>query len=479
MLQASYKTQPYAHQVTAVEQSWNVPGYAYLMEMGTGKTKVTIDVAAALWNGRYINGVLIIAPKGMYHNWLEKEFPAHCAVEYVGGQWKSGMTEAQERQLRDNLRYGGEGKLRVLVVNVEALLSERCVTLCKAFLKNFSCLMAVDESTCIKNFKAKRTKAVWDLGKLAKFRRILTGSPITQSPLDLFAQFYFLDPAILGDKNYYAFKRQYALTQTIRLGQRSFEKVVGFHNLDRLKTRMAQNSYRVTKEECLDLPQKIYTTRDVELTDEQLKIYKELKTNAMVQLEGEVLSAPLAITQLLRAHQLICGHLPKSDQDSTPVPIKSNRLSVLMEAIDEVSGKAIIWATYRADILAIEKAVAEEYGENAVASYYGDTSSDERAARTKRFQEDPTLRFLVMQPKSAGRGLTLTAANTVIYYSNDFNLEMRMQSEDRAHRIGQHWPVTYIDLVAKGTIDEKIIKALKEKKNLADVVVDEGPRFWM
>lgn len=479
MLQASYKTVPYAHQATAVEQSWNVPGYAYLMEMGTGKTKVTIDVSAALYNGRYINGLLIVAPKGMYHNWIEKELPVHCGVEYVAEMWRSGMTEAQERQLRDNLRYNGEGKLRVLVVNVEALLSERCITLCKAFLKNFTCLMAVDESTCIKSHKAKRTKAVWELGKLAKFRRILTGSPITQSPLDLFAQFYFLDPAILGERNFTCFKRQYAITEVMKAGGRHFEKITGFRQLDKLKSLIARYSYRVTKEECLTLPQKIYTTREVELTSEQEAVYKELKNNAMVQLEGQVLSAPLAITQLLRAHQLICGHLPKSDEDKTPVHIKSNRLNVLMEVLDEVSGKAIIWATYRADILAIEAAVAKEYGENAVASYYGDTSSDERAARVKRFQEDPSLRFLVMQPKSAGRGLTLTAANTVIYFSNDFNLEMRMQSEDRAHRIGQHWPVTYIDLVAKGTIDEKIIKALKEKKNLADVVVDEGPRFWM
>lgn len=475
-----FKTQPYQHQRDAVIESWDVPAYAYLMEMGTGKSKVAIDCAVNLYDKRYINAMLIVAPKGMYANWVNNELPVHCGVETQVAMWRSGMSEKAERVLRDDLRYCGDGKLRVLVINIEALNSQRGFDLAKAFVKNFTTLMVVDESTTIKNHKAKRTKAVWELGKLSKFRRILTGSPITQSPLDLFSQFYFLDPSIFGEKNFYAFKRQYAITQIVRLGQRSFEKVVGFRDLDKMKRRMSGNSFRVTKEECLDLPEKVYLTREVELTPEQIDLYNKLKDNAMVQFEeGKVLSAPLAITQILRAHQLICGHLPRADNDPTPVDVKSNRLDVLMETVEEVSGKAIIWATYTADILAITEALRKEYGEKSACSYYGATSPDERAALVKRFQEDPELRFFVAQPKTAGYGLTLTAANTVIYFSNDYNLEVRLQSEDRAHRIGQHWPVTYIDLVAKGTVDEKILAALKSKKSLADIVVDEGPRFWM
>lgn len=475
-----YKTEPYDHQRNAVEQSWDRAAYALLMEMGTGKSKVAIDTTSNLYDQRFINAMLVVAPKGMYHNWVEKELPAHAAVDYVAGIWKSGMSEKAERQLRDELRYGGQDKLRVLVINVEALNFDRPFALAKAFLKNFSCIMIVDESTVIKNPKAGRTKAVWELGKLAKFRRILTGSPITQSPLDLYAQFRFLDPDILGEKNFTAFKQQYAIVEKMNLGGRRFDKIVGFRGLDQLKRKIAGHSFRVTKEECLDLPEKVYTTREVELTTEQLRIYRELVDKAMVMFEpGKPLTAALAITQLLRVHQLICGHLPKGDEDPTPVSIPSNRQKVLMEVIEEVSGKAIIWATYTSDILSITEELKKVYGEKAACCYYGATSPDARVEAAERFQNDPELRFLVAQPKTAGYGLTLTAANTVIYFSNDFNLETRLQSEDRAHRIGQHWPVTYIDLVAKGTVDEKILKALREKKNLADVVVDEGPRFWM
>jgi SNF2 family DNA or RNA helicase len=215
----------------------------------------------------------------------------------------------------------------------------------------------------------------------------------------------------------------------------------------------------------------------VELTDEQKKHYKSLKERAMAELDGQLVSAPIVLTKLLRLHQLVCGSL--TTDDGEVIPVESNRMKALMEVLDEASGKVIIWANYRFDIKAIEAQLQEEYGKKSVVSYYGDTSNEDRQEAVRRFQTDPDCRFFVGNPQTGGFGITLTAATTVVYYSNSYNLEHRLQSEDRAHRIGQKNAVTYVDLICRKSVDEKIVKALRDKKQLSAQVLGDAWKEWL
>ena len=238
------------------------------------------------------------------------------------------------------------------------------------------------------------------------------------------------------------------------------------------------HSYRVTKEECLDLPKKTYTMRSIELTAEQKSMYNQMKKTAVALLDNmEMVTANAVITQLLRLHQISCGFV--NTDDGNIIRFKNNRMPELLSILEEVSGKAIIWANYRHDIMDIELELDRIYGTKAVATYFGDTDGEERQNIVDRFQETDELRFFVGQPRTGGFGLTLTAASTVIYYSNSYDLEVRLQSEDRAHRIGQSNPVTYIDIIAQKTVDEKIVSALRKKINIATQVLEEDWKKWL
>jgi SNF2 family DNA or RNA helicase len=337
--------------------------------------------------------------------------------------------------------------------------------------------MVIDESTTIKNRDAKRTKAAFKIGKTARYKRILTGSPITNNPLDLFSQAWFLSPHLLGCTSFFTFRAKYAEMVKITAGNRAFTKVKGFKNLDELTKSIKTWSSRRTKDECLDLPDKIYQYYEVELTDEQKKHYKSLKEKAMAELDGQLVSAPIVLTKLLRLHQLVCGSL--TTDDGEVIPVDNNRMKALLEVLDEASGKVIIWANYRSDIQAIEEKLNEEYGKKAVVTYYGATSSEDRQEAVRRFQTDPDCLYFVSNPHVGGFGITLTEARNVVYYSNSYNLEHRLQSEDRAHRIGQKNAVTYVDLVCRKTVDEKIIKALRDKKMLSAQVLGDEWKEWL
>ena len=317
------------------------------------------------------------------------------------------------------------------------------------------------------------------LAKDAKYRRILTGSPITKSPMDLFSQCAFLSDRALGFNSYYAFQNRYALVQKRSMGTRAFQEIVGYRRLDELNEKLDQFSNRILKEECLDLPDKMYIRRDVPLTDEQKWIYKQMKKLALAKLDnGELATTASVLTQIMRLQQICCGFLQPDDGEMQP--IENNRLNELLDITEELQGKAIIWASYTYGIQQIASALRDRFGPEAVATYYGATPQDERQDIVDRFQDpDSALRFFVGQPLTGGYGITLTAANTVIYYNNSYDLAIRLQSEDRAHRIGQQNKVTYIDLVSPGTIDEKILKALREKINLAGEVLGEKARAWL
>ena len=472
-----FKTKPYAHQMTALEKSWNKESYAYFMEMGTGKTKVLIDNMAMLYDKGKIDGALIIAPKGVIGTWYNQEIPTHLPdhIENVSVLWQANITKGQQEKLNELLKTSD--KLHILIMNVEALSTSKGTDFAESFLRTHNTIMAIDESTTIKNSSAKRTKNILKLGPQSKYRRIMTGSPITKNPLDLYSQCEFLSSWLLDFASFYAFRNRYAEMKTIHAQGRSIQVVNFFKNIGELSEKLKGFSYRVLKEDCLDLPDKIYVKRNVVLTEEQSKLYKQMKTTALAILNGKQTTTVTVLTQLMRLHQITCGHF--TADDGSTQNIKSNRINELMNVLEEIEGKAIIWANYQKDMFEIKKAIEKEYGEGSVVDYYGLTPQEDRQPNIKRFQEDPECRFFVGTPQTGGYGITLTQANTVVYYSNGYDLEKRLQSEDRAHRIGQKKSVTYVDLMADDTVDEKIVKALRKKINIASEVLGEELRDWI
>ena len=463
--------------MTALEKSWNKETYAYFMEMGTGKTKVLIDNMSMLYDKGKIDGALIIAPKGVVKTWYEQEIPTHLPnhIENVTVLWQSNINKKQKEKL-DTL-FETSGDLHILIMNVEAFSTEKGVKYAESFLNSHRCLMAVDESTTIKTPTAKRTKNIISIGSKARYRRILTGSPVTKNPLDLYSQCEFLSPWLLDFTSYYAFRNRYAEMKTLNIRGRSIQVVDKFKNLSELSDQLKGFSYRVLKEDCLDLPEKNWTKRQITLSADQRKIYTQMKETALAHLNGKVTSTMTVLTQLMRLHQITCGHFTADDGTTQRIP--NNRISELMDVLDEIEGKAIIWAHYQWDIKDIIKEIVKVHGPGSVVDYYGLTPQDERQSNIKSFQTDDKCRFLVGTPQTGGYGITLTAANTVIYYSNGYDLEKRLQSEDRAHRIGQSKSVTYVDLICDDTVDEKIVKSLRKKINIASEVLGEELRSWI
>jgi len=472
-----FKTKPYAHQLTALEKSWNKENFAYFMEMGTGKTKVLIDNLAMLYDKGKIDGALIIAPKGVVKTWYEQELPTHLPdhIENVSVLWQPNITKTQQEKL-DSL-FEIDSALHILVMNVEALSTDKGVKFATKFINSHKTLMAIDESTTIKTPTARRTKNIIKMGVNAKYKRIMTGSPITKNPLDLYTQCEFLDPWLLDFSSYYAFRNRYAEMKTMHVHGRSIQVVDKFQNLGELSDTVKQFSYRVLKEDCLDLPPKVFIKRHVALTTEQKKVYEQMKKHAIAMLNKKVTTTVTVLTQLMRLHQITCGYV--TADDGTVQAVESNRLNELMSILEDTDGKVIIWANYQTSVSDIMKALTKKYGANSFVHYYGLTPQEDRQDNIRKFQNDPECRFIIGTPQTGGYGITLTQANTVIYYSNGYDLEKRLQSEDRAHRIGQKKNVTYIDIIAEDTIDEKIVEALRSKIDIASQVMGEELKEWI
>ena len=472
-----FKTKPYAHQLTALEKSWNKENFAYFMEMGTGKTKVLIDNVAMLYDKGKIDGVLIIAPKGVVKTWYEQELPTHLPnhIENVSVLWQPNITKTQQEKL-DSL-FEIDTALHILIMNVEALSTEKGVKFASKFINSHKALMAIDESTTIKTPTARRTKNIIKIGLDAKYKRIMTGSPITKNPLDLYTQCEFLDPWLLDFASYYAFRNRYAEMKTMHLRGRSIQVVDKFQNLGELSDVVKQFSYRVLKEDCLDLPPKVFIKRHITLTADQKRVYEQMKEQAIAHLNGKVTTTMTVLTQLMRLHQITCGYV--TADDGTTQQVESNRLNELMSILEDTDGKVIIWANYQLSVGEIIQKIIKVYGPDSYVHYYGLTPQEDRQDFIRKFQNDPKCRFIIGTPQTGGYGITLTEANTVIYYSNGYDLEKRLQSEDRAHRIGQKKTVTYIDLICEDTIDEKIVKALRNKINIASEVMGEELRDWI
>ena len=451
MINYKFKTKPYAHQLKALEMSWKKEVFAYFMEMGTGKSKVLLDNISMLYDKGKINGALIVAPKGVYKNWLDSEIPEHL-VEHIQKKvvlWQALINQKQQEKL-DTL-FKPEIDLHILIMNVEAFSTKKGVQFAGKFLDSHNALMAIDESTTIKNPGAKRTKAIVTLGKKAKYRRILTGSPVTKSPLDLYKQCEFLDPWLLAHWSYYSFRTRYAIMKAAHFNGRSVQVVVGYQHLAELSEKLKPFSYRVLKDDCLDLPPKTFMKRVIQLSSEQKNLYEQMRKLALAELNGKRITTVNVVTQLMRLQQITCGHF-KADDDSIQ-EIKNNRITELINVLEEVEGKAVIWAHWRHDIATIVREIEKEYP-GSVMTYYGDTTTEDRQKAIREMQDpESKIRFLVGTPQTGGYGITLTGASTMIYYSNGYDLEKRQQSEARIDRIGQKKPMTYIDILAEDTID--------------------------
>ena len=480
MKKYKFKTKPFKHQSKALNESWSAKYYALFMEMGTGKSKVAIDTMGALFTEGEIDAALIISPKGVYDNWVQGEVPTHLSDNITTNivRWQPSSAQWFQKQMK-TLVYEKFDGLKIFVMNTEALSTPRGANASQTFLEhNPKNIVIVDESTSIKNRSANRTKNIMELKGLSKYRRILTGSPVTRSPMDLFSQCMFLSVSALNFKSFFAFQNRYAVVQKRVMGPRSFNEVVGYRRLDELNGKLDDFSNRVLKQDCLDLPDKMYTRRLVPLSEEQKKSYTQMKRLALTKLDnGELATTQSVLTQIMRLQQICCGHI--QDDEGNLVTFPNGRQKELLDICEEVQGKAIIWATYTYDIQQIAQSLRDRFGPDAVATYYGATPQEERQELVQRFQDkESSLRFFVGQPRTGGYGITLTAATTVIYYSNSYDLEIRLQSEDRAHRIGQTNKVTYVDLVSPETIDEKILQALQEKINLAQTVLGEETRAF-
>lgn len=484
-----FKTEPFDHQRKVFYKSRNRESYALFMEQGTGKSKVIVDTAAWLYGKGKINAIFIIAPNGVHRNWVENEIPIHLP-DYVDRQvryWDSNRTNTKKFTNWVNEIFSDEIKLKIFTMNFEAVITKKGKIFIRQFLEHFKTFLVVDESHYIKNQKAKRTKAITFYGKLSKIRRILTGTPVTQNPLDLFTQFEFLDETILGFSSYYSFRNRYAILEKNKMTVETkkgkalvdYTTVIGFQNLEELNKKLAPHFYRVTKVECLDLPPKLYQTIYVELSKEQKRHYVNLRDQLLTQIEEEELTIAVALVKILRLQQVVGGFLPTDSGNIYQIEKSFPRLDRFLETIEVLQGKTIIWCKFTEEIKLLARTLKELYEQESTCLYYGEISQDDRVNAVERFQTDPKLKFFVGQPKSGGIGLNLTAGSNVVYYSNDYALGVRLQSEDRPHRIGQENKVTYIDLVCPGTIDEKVFQALRMKKNLADIITRDQIRDWI
>ncbi len=482
-----WKTPPFSHQREWWEKTRALPAWGILWEQGTGKSKLTVDTAAWLYLNKRIEGLVIIAPNGVYRNWTVNELPTHLP-DVVAEQTKSLLWETAKASTK---RFQAAAKevqehrgLAVLVMSYHGIMTEAGDKFLHKFLTERRCMMVLDESARIKEPRVKWTIRSLARGKAAVFRRILTGTPVANSPFDVFTQFAFLHPDIwdsIGCRAYAAFKNYFGVFAS-KMDPRSgrlYQDLVRYRNLNKLGEMTQAVSCRVLKDDVLDLPPKLYTKRYFTMSAEQARAYEDMKESYLLRFESGEVDAMLAIVQLLRFQQIVSGFVPTRMEDGSDGPVKhfdNPRLRLLREIVEDTPGKFIVWAKFRQDIDSIMAALKED-GVEAVR-FDGAVGDEERAEAIVRFQTG-TARAFVANPAVGAEGITLTAARTVIYYNNSFKLTDRLQSEDRAHRIGQRNAVTYFDLVATDTVDEKIVEALRNKVDIASVITGDKLKEWI
>jgi hypothetical protein len=476
-----FKTAPYYHQVQALQKSFRRREFALLAEMGTGKSKILIDNAAILYELGAIKTLMIVAPNTVYLNWLKQEIPAHLpnrifdrVVWYI--HKKSGTLHKLLPMIEDT------GRLNILLFNVE-LFSTRAdkAKLLGKFMDMSPTFLVIDESTIIKSPDSNRTAMLISVGRHAKVRRIATGMVAPNGPMDLFSQYEFLKAGLLGCENPFIFKARYCQVQSIAVGMRIIEKVVGVQNVERLREQMAPHSYRILKRGCLDLPDKIFMPQYIELDEISRKHYTKMKEEALFLLDHEnpedslFVRAKNRMSVVSKLRMIINGHMKlqliRDGAESERFSL--TRIDQTIELASSIDGPVLIWADFICDLEDIYKAAGEKFGADYVGIIYGGASGKNRERDFKKFQEGK-LKVFVLNPASARFGRTLIQSHHHIYYSNSSNLEYRAQSEDRTDRLGQTEPSVYMDLIAVNTYDITVQGALKKKMDVANAINNEG-----
>lgn len=447
----------YQHQQHALALSWDREAYALLFDLGLGKTAILIANAGMLYKAGKIKGCLVVAPKGVHRQWLEQELPKHLDASIVHQCWLwKGKT----------IKFKfGEG-LQFLAMNTDSLRTHQGQQTAMTFLElcDRKALMVVDESHAYKQYGTQRTRALLNFRPIVPYRRIATGTPITRNILDAWTQFMFLDQRILGHKYLSSFRTRYCI-----MGGWEGRQIVGQRNVEEFSTLIAPHSYRLTKSEALDLPEKIYVTREYDMSETTAKIYKEMKDHFLVELSnGSISDAPNAAVVLLRLQQIVCGSLPTNEGSQVT---GKERINELLEVVRQVEGPVVVWARFIDNIRTIAEALKDE-GE--VRTYFGETSAKDRAIAVDDFNSNRA-RFFVSNPAAGGTGLNLQLSGcaNVIYFSNDWSYVNRIQSEDRVHRIGTKGAVTYFDILATKSIDRMIMRSLRMKRELSSLTLDE------
>lgn len=471
------KTTPFDHQRRALRASEGREGFGFFMEMGTGKTKVMIDEAGAMFESSRITGAIIIAPKGVCRNWVT-EIKTHLGCEFVAEVWSSSMNKTLEKKLEKMAQGPKSGVMTVVVMNIEALSAgTKAQKYAESFLRNHRAGLLIDESQTIKNASAKRTKKILSIGRLAVYRRVATGTPAPNSPLDFWSQLEFISPGSTGQRSFYGFRSRYAVLQEKIFGGRRVQVEVGYRNTEQLQEIVSRHSFRVTKNECLDLPDKLYTRREVELTAEQSRVYREMSEEALATLGQSFSSSQSAIKTLIRLQQIVCGYV--RDDDGGLHYLDSGRVSSLVEVCEQAKGDVIIWIGQHTPMIpVIQEALEERFGRGCVARFWGGNTEtrDEEAAA---FVSDPSVRFMISTQSAGGRGNTWVNSSTTVYFANTYNLEERLQSEDRSHRAGQLNRVTYVDLTASGVrIDVRLLEAIRRKESMSASLLGDSAREW-
>lgn len=498
------KTEAYGHQLRALDALDGKRNFALLMEQGTGKTWTTIADVERCYELDKIDGLLVVAPNGVHTNWTRREFPTHASLPIVAYTWKGRPTtkkaiERAEKFLNYASNDDSRPKLTVMSINVESLNTEAGAEMVTRYLQSRRVMFVLDESTRIKNHKAKRSIKACELGKFAIARRILSGTPLTRSPADLYMQFHFLKPGLLGTKSFAAFNAQYSVLLEaddpgmIAIMKKMAGKIRGipqivkkdengnpmFRNLERLANLIAPHSFRVRKEDCLDLPPKVYKVIPFDLTPAQRKIYDTVREEYAYVIDRAGFEEDVsfeAIAARTKLKQVTSGFINIYGDIDLLAPGNNPRMSAFKDLMDTLREEdeyrqIIVWATFKEEMKQLKDA-CDAMGLIS-AEYHGGTPKGEREQIIDDFQAGK-IQVFIGHPQAAGIGLTLTAADVSIYYSCNEDNELRMQSEDRNHRIGTTKSVTYFDLVGVDTIDEAIQQNLAMKTSMAQIVIDRN-----
>lgn len=446
-------------------------GFGLLFEMGCGKTLTAIAIAGAGYQMGKVERLLIVAPTSVVAVW-PKELQEYAKFKYT---CKTLLGEKKQRikQIDDLLKFPFKA-LKVAVINYESTWRPEILEKLKEFDAD---MVIADESQRIKTYDAAQSKAMHELGDQARYKLILSGTPVQTAAIDIWSQYRFLDKTVFGD-NFFKFRGRYAI-----MGGYGNKKIVGYKDLEGLIKKEHSIAFRVTKDEALDLPEQTFETRKIQFSQKEKNLYERIKKDSYAELDGGGhITATTVLTRLLRLQQLAGGFLVQDDAQK-PQLVSRAKLDALADIIEDYmigSGKKlVIFARFIAEVKAImelaDKVLPKELKQVAI---YGDIKKEDRGDIVKQFQEDPKTVLFIGQIDTAGTGITLTAADTCVYYSKNFNYATYSQSLSRIHRIGQRNCCTYIDLEIEGTIDELISKALSRKEDMAKTVVDNWRDFF-